>query len=147
MSAREQTAGNQHASLYSATITTALSAVEQTPVVVGPAKILGLQATFTYGSAGTTAKVWVQTSLDGGATWFDIACFSFTTSTAKKLSTVVADPATPLTPATVPGSGALTADTVLNGIIGDRIRALVTTTGTYAGGTTLAVAVAVVTKG
>ena len=137
MSAREQVAGNQQATLYSATITAAISGVGQTPVVVGPSKVLCLQAKFVYGSGGTTAKVWVQTSLDGGTTWFDVACFSFTTATATKVSSVVAVPSTPMTPATVPGSGALTADTVLNGTIGDRIRALVTTTGIYAGDTTL----------
>lgn len=130
----------KRANLCTLALTAALTNSASTPVLgLAGAKQLSLQAVFTYGSAGTTAKVYIQTSIDGGATWFDIACFSFTTATAKKLHSVTADPSTPMTPATVPGSAALTVDTVLNGIIGDRIRALTTTTGIYAGGTTLAV--------
>lgn len=128
------------ATLYSATITTAISAVAQTPVIgLVAAKALAIQAKFHRGGSGTTVDVWIQTSLDGGATWFDIANFSFTTSSATKLSVVTVNPATPFTPGTAPGSGALAANTVVDGIIGDRLRALVTTTGTYTTATTLIV--------
>jgi hypothetical protein len=131
---------NIRATLYSATITAALTAVAQTSVTgLTSARYLVLHANFVYGSGGTSADVWVQTSIDGGLTWYDIANFHFTTASGKKVSSVAMDPATPLPPGTVPASGALAANTVLNGAIGDRVRALVTTVGTYAGGTTLAI--------
>lgn len=145
MSNRESTAGNNRVTLYSATLTVALTAVAQAAAIIGPAKFIELFANFVYVSGGTSADVYIQTSIDGGTTWFDIANFHFLTTTAKKMSAIVIDPATAFTAGTVPGSGALAANTVLNGIIGDRIRALVTTVGTYGGGTTLAIDV--VTKG
>ena len=139
MSSREATSGNLRTTLYSATITAAITAVGQTAVIGLPGtKELHLHANFTYGSGGTSADVWVQTSLDNGVTWVDVANFRFTTASGRKVSVVVSNPATPLTAGTVPGSGALAANTVLNGILGDQFRALVTTVGTYAGGTTLA---------
>lgn len=130
----------RRATLYSATLAAALTAADQPPVIGLPAcKYLALYANFTYAAGGTSADVYVQTSIDGGTTWFDIANFHFLTTTAKKMSTVVIDPATPLTPGSVPASGSLAANTVINGIIGDRIRALVTTVGVYSGATTLAI--------
>lgn len=126
--------------IYSATITTAITAVAQAVFPIGASiKSLMFQANFIYGSGGTSADVWIQTSLDGGTTWIDIANFRFTTSSLRKLSAVVANPATAFTANTTASDGALTANTVLNGMIGDRIRCKVTTVGTYGGGTTLAV--------
>ena len=140
MSKHTQASGGNRSTLYSATITTAISGVGQTPVIgLEQAKYLVLHANFVYGSGGTSADVYVQTSVDGGASWFDIANFHFLTTSGKKVSVVECSPATPFTAATVPGSAALSANTVLNGVIGDRVRALVTTVGTYAGGTTLAI--------
>lgn len=146
MSAREQAAGSVRTTLYSATITTAITGVGQTPVIgLTPFKYVALLAKFVFGSGGTSADAYVQTSIDGGVTWFDIANFHFLVATASKLSAVVYDPATAFTAGTVPGSGTLAANTVLNGILGDRLRVLITTVGTYAGGTTLSVDA--VTKG
>lgn len=107
--------------------------------------VLILEAKFVRAGGGTTCKVWVQTSLDAGASWFDVACFAFATTTGNKLHAVVARPATAFTPATVPASGALTDDTVLNGVLGDRFRTLLTTTGTYSGASSIEVHA--VTKG
>lgn len=141
MSVASTQAGSTRANLYTANpLTTAVTAVGQTPVVgLAATKYLALHANFVYGSGGISADVWVQTSLDGGATWFDIANFHFLTTSAKKVSAVVWDPATPFTAGTAPASATLAANTVLNGMLGDRFRALVTTVGTYAGSTTLAV--------
>lgn len=131
---------SRHVTLLNAPITTAQTAAPGTPATgFSSAEQIMLEAIFTYGSGGTTAKAWVQTSLDGGATWFDIANFAFTTSSASKVSVCVLNPATPLAAGTTPGSAALADNTVLNGVIGDQFRTLVTTTGTYAGGTSLAV--------
>lgn len=129
--------------LCALTLTTALAAVVQVaapaiPSIVG-ALVLVLQAKFVYGSGGTTAKVWIQTSIDGGASWFDIANFAFTTANANKLHVIGFNPATPFVAGTTPGAQALADNTILPGILGDRFRAVVTTTGTYAGGTTLTV--------
>lgn len=142
MSNRLAALGSQRATLYSATLAAAITAVGQTPFIIGSARILMLEAQFVYVGGGTSADVYVQTSIDGGTTWFDVANFHFLTTTASKISAVVAEPSTPFTAGTVPGTGALAANTVLNGIIGDRIRALVTTVGTYTGATTLRVDVA-----
>ncbi len=80
---------------------------------------------FDYRGGGTTAIVIVQTSLNQGSDWIDIARFDFATasrqavcnltSVAKGVTTVVA----------------LAAEGVLDGILGDRLRAKRTTTGTY----------------
>lgn len=125
--------------LLSETITTAVSGVTPDDVVrnAWPEYIV-VEAILTYGSGGTTAKAYVQTSLDGGTTWVDIACFAFTTATASKVSALTAHVA-PGTQAFTPTDGTLTDNTVVNGVLGDRFRCKLTTTGTYAGGTTIAV--------
>jgi hypothetical protein len=96
-----------------------------------------VQCNFTYGSGGTTADAWVQTSLDGGATWVDIANCHFTTSTARfayNLSSL-----TPVTTEYTPTDGTLSANTAKDGILGPSYRVKYTTTGTYATSTTLSV--------
>jgi hypothetical protein len=113
----------------------------QTKLLLGAAILLPyaryvvMQSKFAYGSGGTTLKVYFQTSLDGGATWFDIASHAYATTTGQKLSAVSADVAAAAN--VVPGSGALTDDTIVQGILGDRFRVIYTSSGTYAGGTTL----------
>jgi len=125
--------------LCNKTITTALTkAAQETIINLTGLSSLALQAIFTYGSGGTSAKAYVQTSLDGGVTWVDIACFAFTTTTATKVSALTMRLA-PATQAFAPTNGTLTDDTVVNGVIGDRIRVILTTVGTYAGSTTLVV--------
>jgi hypothetical protein len=96
---------------------------------------VSLVAAFTYGSSGTSAKVYIQTSIDGGTTWYDIACFAFTTATAVKYLSVSA--LTAVNADATPTTGTLTDDTSINGLLGDRIRMVVTSTGTYAGSTSL----------
>lgn len=127
--------------LPSTTITTAAAnVVPAASVITGLAGMTyaAVQAKFTYGSGGTSAKFYVQTTLDGGATWFDVMCFAFATTTATKASAVKTSIATAA--AVTPGSAALTDNTILDGILGDQLRLLYTTVGTYAGGTTIAIA-------
>jgi len=125
--------------LCNKTITTALTkAAQETITGLTGLGSLALQAIFTYGSGGTSANAFVQTSLDGGVTWIDIACFAFLTTTATKVSALTMHLA-PTTQAFAPGNGALADDTVVNGVIGDRVRVILTTVGTYAGSTTLVV--------
>lgn len=122
------------------TITTALTGwvTDQFKFNAAFPKVLTVQANFVYGSAGTTAKAWVQTSLDDGATWNDVMCFSFTTANKRTVASVNNFQAAGSgTDVVVPTDAALTADKVVNGILGNRLRVKVTTTGTYADATTL----------
>lgn len=93
-----------------------------------------IQCAFVYGSGGTTCAVTVQTSLDQGASWIDIARFDFTTATAKKVANLSG-----LYSKAVAAVAALSAEGVTDGVLGDRFRAKVTSTGTYAGSTSVAV--------
>jgi hypothetical protein len=97
---------------------------------------LTLHATFTYGSGGTTVKAWVQTSLDGGASWLDIASFAFTTASAKRVYHLTAAAVTSIA---TPTDATLADNTSVNGLLGDRYRVKLTTTGTYAGSTSLVI--------
>lgn len=99
-------------------------------------KALELQAVFTYISGGTTAKAYVQTSLDGGSTWIDVASFAFALTGATKVSKVSVYAATAA--ALTPTDGALADNTILDGILGDQFRIKIISVGIYAG-TTLAV--------
>ncbi len=124
------------------TITTALSATGTTPVTkLGGMKYLVAEAIFVYGTGGTTAKAYVQTSLDGGLTWVDLIAFAFTTATLSKMSAISSDVAFAATAwvPIAPGDGALADNTSVQGILGDRLRVKYVTTGTYATSTTLAV--------
>lgn len=97
------------------------------------AAYLLMQAAFDYGSGGTLAKAYVQTSLDGGASWIDIACFAFATSDATRLMKVMAVGS--VTNPVTPTDGSLADNTVLDGVIGDRIRGKLVVVGTYAAST------------
>lgn len=128
----------QQTLLAAATITAAAAGVVSTPVTqLGEMKGLIVQAVFTYGSGGTKVTVWVQTSFDGGTTWVDIMSMTFTTATATKISSVLH--LTGSGASYVPTDGALLDDSIKDGLLGDRLRVKYTSTGTYAGGTTLAV--------
>lgn len=94
---------------------------------------MGLFARFAYGSGGTTARVFVQTSLDQGVTWIDVACILFATSGDVRVANLSG--LTPKTTPTVITDGALADNTCLDGILGDTWRVKVVSTGTYAGGT------------
>lgn len=92
---------------------------------------LTLVAAFTYGSGGTTAVVTVDTALGSGGVWTPVARFDFATASATKLLLLSR---TAL--AAAASLSALSADTSIN-LLGDRFRARLTTTGTYAGNTLL----------
>lgn len=100
-------------------------------------KALTVQAAFVRAAGGTSAKVYVQTSLDAGATWVDIACLAFTTTTATKVSGVRLD--TALTAAYAPTDGTLADDTIKDGLLGDRIRVKLVVVGTYTGASSVTV--------
>jgi hypothetical protein len=91
-----------------------------------------IQCIFTYGSGGTTADAYVQTSIDGGNSWIDVAHCSYATASLKGIYNVVSN--TPHATAVVPtdGSGP-TANTANDGIIGSMWRVKYVTVGTYVG--------------
>lgn len=92
------------------------------------------QLRLAYGSGGTTVRAFLQTSLDQGASALDIACVLFDTASEVEVMNFSA-----LTPKglTAPTDGTLADDTVVDGILGDRVRLKVISTGTYGGSTIL----------
>jgi WD40-like Beta Propeller Repeat len=95
----------------------------------GGVSTISMLANFAYGSGGTTANAYVQTSLDGGQTWCDVASFpQFLLVSAQYVLTINAA----ATGSTACSDGTLGAGTVVN-IIGSLWRVKLTTTGTYAG--------------
>lgn len=53
---------------------------------LGAAEHVVAQARFTYGSGGVSATFYLQSSLDGELTFFDVICFAFTTSSQRLLA-------------------------------------------------------------
>lgn len=127
------------ANVATTVITTAVTAAVTTGVSAGTvsAASMAIQTSLVYGSGGTTFSVWVQTSIDGGATWIDVCNMSGTTASKNRVQVVSSR--TPITTPYAATDGTLTADTVHDGIIGPLWRTKLTTTGTYGGSTTLTV--------
>lgn len=109
-------------------------------VLPAGAKHLTIHSNFVYGSGGTSAKFYLQSSADGGDTWFDILCLAHTTSSLRRVVSIDLDAPGTLTTAS---DGALTDNTKLEGLCGDRLRLKRTTVGTYAGTTTFALSITV----
>ncbi len=125
-------------SLISETITTALAAVIRgSNSGFYGMNALVIEGRFVYGSDGTTVKVWIQTSLDDGGNWIDIASLAFATTSLRTVHTLVLPAVVADRTKVTPTDGALADDLIVDGILGDMIRAKLTTVGTYAGGTTL----------
>jgi hypothetical protein len=119
--------------LFAGQITAALSAQQQTPIEDLEGMLsASIVARFAYGSGGTTAVALIETSLDGGTIWHSIARFDFTTASAVKYVN--------LSGLTYKAAGALAAlgsEGQNDGVLGPMVRAVITSTGVYAGGTLL----------
>lgn len=127
--------------IASVTITTAVTNQTTAPFQISKPPTtsgISIQINFTYGSGGTSVSAWLQTSLDGGATWNDVAApAAITTASVKSVFNVSAE-----TPALTPiatTDGSLAAGTAKDGLVGPIWRLKYTSVGTYAGGTTLTV--------
>lgn len=122
-------------SLGDFTITTATTYVGDW--VTGFEGLLGLvaQLRLAYGSGGTSIKAYLQTSLDQETTPVDIACVVL--GTASEVAVFNFSALTPKLTQVTPTDGALADDTAIDGILGDRFRLKVVSTGTYAGSTVL----------
>lgn len=111
--------------------------VEYIASLAGMSKVVAW-ANFDYGSGGATVAAVIQTSLDQGTNWIDIIRFDFTTSDRKAHAAVGVFAAGAVTTLAALGS-----EGKLDNVLGDRLRCKVTSTGIYAGNTSLAVRVAV----
>jgi hypothetical protein len=119
-------------------ITTAIAVTTTTPVKLnGAPRNLTIQANFVYGSGGTSVDAYVQTSIDGGVTWCDICNFHVTTSSFRKVVNLNSQTAETTQVAVTDGS--ITANTAQDGILGTQLRVKYTSSGTYAGTTTLSI--------
>lgn len=138
LSSKLHQSGQRLVFLAPLTIGAAVAATATTPItgLVGITYLVVL-AKFLYGAGGTTVDAYLQTSLDGGLSWVDIMNFNFTTAAASKMSAVVNT--TALAAVAVPGDGALASNTIVSGLLGDRLRLKYVSTGTYTGATSLAV--------
>ena len=96
---------------------------------------LAAQLRLAYGSGGTAIKAYLQTSLDQGITAIDVACFTFAIASGVKARNLSA--LTPKTADVVPTDGALADDTSVDGVLGDRFRLKIVSSGTYGGSTVL----------
>ena len=134
---RDSVAGRSQ-TLLSETVTTAVSATTTTAVSIDAAtRSLTLECIFTYGTSGTTAKYWVQTTFDGGTTWVDIACFDHALASLSRAYNLTVN--TPVTTVYTVTDGTLAANTSKDGLIGTQLRVKRTTVGTYATATTVAI--------
>ena len=119
--------------LFAGEITTALTSEASEAIVdLDGMNAVTIVAKLAYGSGGTSIAAKIQTSFDGGTTYLDVCRFDFTTASATKyvnLSGLTAKGAT--------AYSALGSEGVNDGLLGDRLRCLLTTVGTYAGSTTL----------
>lgn len=117
-------------------ITAAKSAslLTPTPGLDGMSAV-SLEATFAYGgSGGTSAVAQIVTSYDGGTTWRTIARFDFATASAIKTANISG-----LTPKGAATYADLGAEGVSDGLLGNMLAVIVTSTGTYGAGTLLSV--------
>lgn len=125
--------------LLNQTLAAAVTGTTPDGIVVSPnprIESLTLQAVITVAGGGTTAKAWVQTSIDGGVTWMDIANFAFTTSTATRAYHLTAAAVTSIA---TPSDATLADNTAVNGFLGEQFRVKLTTTGTYTGASSIKV--------
>jgi hypothetical protein len=89
---------------------------------------VALQASFKYGSGGTSVTAYVQTSLDQGQSWIDICAFEFTTSGGTLVANLDTDAS--VVPISPPSQN-LTPGDLFNAVLGDRLRAVVISVGIY----------------
>lgn len=89
-----------------------------------------IQLRFAWTSGGSSARVYIQTSLDQENTWVDLACISCVN--AAETAILNLSGLTPKTSQVTPSDGALGDDLAVDGILGDCLRMKIVTTGTYA---------------
>jgi hypothetical protein len=130
--------GMQNPGVYSLgdlTITAAGTAVGDPVIDLDGMQSALLQVRLAYGSGGSAIRAYVQCSADQSTTWYDVACVLF--GTASEVALLNLSALTPKTTQVDPTDGALADDTAVDGLLTDRMRLKVVSTGTYAGSTLL----------
>lgn len=117
------------------TITTADTQIGEVVSSLEGLLALAAQLRLAYGSGGSSIRAYLQTSLDQGTTWIDIACVVF--ATQSEVAVLNFSALTPKTTAVVPSDGGLADDTAIDGVLGDRFRLKIVSLGTYGGSTVL----------
>jgi hypothetical protein len=110
-------------------IAAAAGPVTLTPIVdLDGMTAVTLEANFQYGSGGTTCSAIVATSFDDGTTWRHIARFDFTTAADVKVANLSG-----LTPIGIADNiyVDLASESIRDGFLGDRLCAIIVSTGTY----------------
>lgn len=97
---------------------------------LGATEHLLAQAAFDHGSGGTSAKFYIQSSLDKEVSWFDVICFAFTTSSARKLASATLGDEE-VNPENAE-DGTLPDNTTFHGVLGDVFRVKYKIVGVYA---------------
>lgn len=85
-----------------------------------------LVGNFKYGSGGSAVTAIVATTLDGGTVWYQIARWDFTTASLVRWCNLTAAPVANSSYAD------LASDGVTNGLLGNQLALLLSSTGTYA---------------
>lgn len=117
--------------LVSTGITTALSAQAQTAITaLDGVTAVTLEANWAYGSGGTSVVAVVQVTLDGGTNWRDVARFDFSTASAVKVANLSG-----LTAKGVTSYAALGSEGVLDGVLGNQMRVVLTSVGAFSNST------------
>jgi hypothetical protein len=96
-----------------------------------------LEANFQFGSGSGTCSAIVATSFDGGITWRHVARFDFGVASRTAIANLAA-----LSSKAIANYADLNAEGVNDGMLGDRLAVLLTSTGAYLG-TTLSLRAAV----
>lgn len=89
-------------------------------------------ARFAYGSGGTSLIARIQTTLDGGQTWYDVARFDFAMAPVTRCATISG-----LQSQGVASLVSLAAEGINDGLLGNMFRVVIDSTGSYAGNTLL----------
>lgn len=124
--------------LFTGAITTALTAAAQTAITSLDGMLaVTFEAEVVGWTGGSSIQGLIQTSLDGGTTWLDVANFYFT-GAGKKFATMSGTAETPSGSAVSTYSALTSSSDGKNvGLIGPQYRGVVTTVGTFSN-TTLA---------
>lgn len=127
---------NESRQVASFSITTAGTQVSEAFKLKPGTAHITAYANFNRGSSGgTSAKAYLQTTVDG-TNWFDIMSFAFTTTTAARLLAVAQEKNASVV---TPSDAALTDGTAVSGLFGESYRVKLASVGTYVGPATLTI--------
>lgn len=101
-------------------------------------KAVTLYCEMTGGTSGTSIAAVVETSINQGQDWLSIARFEFTNTAGIKVANLSG-----LLSKAIASYTALSTEAVIDGVLGDRLRAKLTTVGVYTANTSISLRAAV----